>query len=318
MQHAVCACESLQGVGQWNVAGSLLAHDGVQGVGSLDVRDDAVTFGSFGTTGAVKIGRNLAVKGDLQQVGRLEVGGQAKVGGQTFSIGSARLQPTAFDLTDRLPCDCAGLDVATQVAEAKNDALVRRLSDVQSVGNHRAVLTTGSYFLPSFESVGNATISIQGAVALYVEGDVQLVGKGMLDVPAGSTLDLYIAGGLQMVGALFTTPPQPGAVRLYVAGQYQAVGRQDLTMSLYAPKADVQFVGDTAIAGSILARSIAAVGQLDVAYATPVTPAPSTCTEEGSGGGSAGMGGGTSGTGAGGGSAGGGTGGSGGGGDEIQ
>ncbi len=317
MTHAVCLCDRFDAVGSgltttapnggaasvaingeasivghYEIDGSLLAYKGISGVGHLTVRDDAVTFGNIDGVGSLAVGRDLAVKGDLNSVGMIAVGGLTKVGGRSSLVGTSQLTPAAFDLVDARPCGCDAatkLDIAQKVADAKADPKVARLEGIDAVGTHAQTLKSGSYYLSGgVRTVGSSKLTIEGGVALFVDGDLDSVGEGLFDVKAGATLDLYVNGQLSSVGKSVFASGSPGAVRLYLGGahpRFSGVGMQDLALSIYAPDADLQLVGDTRIQGSVFARSIGGVGHLQVDYAAPAAPAPALCTPVIAGGG---------------------------------
>jgi hypothetical protein len=312
LTNAVCACESLKGIGaglttrssanlsadvglnrsaevtgHWEVGGSLRAYEGVGGIGNIDARDDLVSFADLSTIGRVKVGRDLAVRKDVRQIGYMDVGGVMKIGGSRGVLGFV---PTArfgsFDLADALPCACNGLDVKAEVAKAQTTASVKKMGDLSNIGAQRVVLTTGSYSLANFDQIGFSEIAVDGAASLYVSGDLRSIGHTRFSVPPGSTLDLYVSGNVSGIGAtLFKEAPTPGAVRFYIGEGFQHIGWQDIPVSIYAPKADIDLIGGTVVRGSILARSIQSIGLIVVDYAKASFPPPNVCTPPGPNGG---------------------------------
>ena len=106
-----------------------------------------------------------------------------------------------------------------------------------------------------------------GAVAMYVKGDFQAVGKTGLKLTPGSTLDLYVDGDVTLVGdSSFGEGASPGSVRVYVAGERELsfVGGQRVVGSLYAPLSDLELVGASAFDGSLFVRNVEGVGSLEV------------------------------------------------------
>ena len=309
MTHAICLCDRFDAVGKgltttapnggeanvaingqasvvghYEIDGSLLAYKGISGVGRLTVRDDAITFGSVDGVGELAVGRDLAVKGDLNSVGMIAVGGLTKVGGLSSLVGTSQLTRAPFDVVDAKPCGCDAatkLDIAQKIADAKANTQVARLEGIDSVGAHVQTLKSGSYYLAGgIRAVGSSKLTIEGGVALFVDGDLDTVGDGLFDVKAGATLDLYVNGKISSVGKSVFTSGSPGAVRLYLGGanpSFSGVGTQDLTLSIYAPDAELNLVGDTRINGSVFAKSIGGVGHLQVDYAAPAAPAPALC-----------------------------------------
>lgn len=147
----------------------------------------------------------------------------------------------------------------------------------QSVGEKTLTLGSGSYFFDGIVAVGQHTLTVDGAVALYVNGDFETVGATHLALTPGSTLDLYVDGDVQMVGdSSFGAGATPGAVRLYVAGERKVslVGAQKVVGSVYAPNADLELVGETTFEGSLFARNVDGVGKLNVSFAAPVVATP--------------------------------------------
>jgi hypothetical protein len=187
------------------------------------------------------------------------------------------------------PCGCdeAGLlDVAAEVAAAK---AANQNASIQTVGNHQVTLSSGKYFFSGIDTVGQSTVTIDGAVFLYVEGSIDAVGLERFELTPGSTLDLFVSGDIRSVGsATLGSDADPGAVRLYIGGNQASistVGHSRLFGSIYAPTADLNLVGDTVLHGALFARSVSGVGSLEVVYSTPVTSGtpPEICPPEGEG-----------------------------------
>ncbi len=325
--NAVCVCEDFQDVGQsillesaegssatfavngksnitglMTLNGSLVSYQGLFGTGQLHVRDSVTSNGDVQGVGQLTVGNDLTVGGDLMSVGALSVGGTMRVAGQTNLVGySQNVAAVApFVSVGAAPCGCdpsTFFNVKNAVANAKatNDNAAAGLQSLDVVGKQDVTLKTGTYYFANVQSVGQTKITIEGAVALYLDGDLETVGNDQISLTPGSVLDLYVSGNVRSVGhTQIATDGAPGAFRLYVggndavevqsSGQLLSVGQQSIRGMIYAPEADLTFVGNTNIEGAIFARKLNGVGQFKINAASVSNPSTDFC--EGSTGGS--------------------------------
>ncbi len=274
-------------VGDDQIGGSFVAYAGASGVGSVTVHDDLMTTGDLAGVGRVDVGHDLSVGGNLADVGVLSVGGSLRVQGQRVGLGLSTVQATGpYQAPAGPPCACDGstfLDVAARVAAAKgmNDNAAHGLAtSLAVVGKNEVTLTTGSYYFDHVETVGLLHFTIDGVVALYIDGSLDAVGAENVALKPGATLDLYVSGAVRTVGKL-DLGSDPSAVRLYIGGggggALVTVGEQTLSAAIYAPTARVAFVGDTTIHGALFAHDLDGVGRLAIDYSAPQAPAPGQC-----------------------------------------
>jgi hypothetical protein len=273
---------SMDVVGHHDFSGDVVAYGGVSGVGNLTVGGNLSTAGKVDGVGDVTVSGDLSAGSGVSNVGRLEVKGTLRTpeaeqwtGTATFGAKGAYV-PLAGP-----PCGCGAqqqFDVAAAIATAKaqNDNAAIGLSLSQSVGEHALTLGSGSYFFEGISAVGQHTLTVDGAVALYVSGSFETVGQTHVVLTQGSTLDLYVDGDVNLVGETSFGEAGPGAVKLYVAGErtVSMVGGQKVIGSIYAPAADLELVGETTFEGALFARNVTGVGQLHVTFAAPVVATP--------------------------------------------
>lgn len=274
---------NLDVVGQHQFSGDVIAYGGVSGVGALDVGGNLVTNGRVDGVGDVKVRGDLSAASGVSGVGELTVKGTLRTPEAEAWTGKANVgakgEVTALAAP---PCACGAeqrLDLASIMATAieRNDNAAAGLSLHESVGDHEVALGSGSYVFDGVQTVGAHTVTIDGAVALYVKGDFRSVGKTALKLTPGSTLDLYVDGDLDLVGdSSFGDGASPGSVRLYVAGERKLsfVGGQRVVGSLYAPQSDLELVGDSAFDGSLFVRNVEGVGTLEVRAGGQVVATP--------------------------------------------
>lgn len=270
-------------VGQHTFESDLVSYGGVTGVGTLSVGGDLTSAGAVEGVGQLTVGGDLSASA-LSGVGAVKVAGTLRCGGEVQSVGSLSSGARGPYTTPAGPpcaCDAAQrLDVAAEIArlrEKNDDAAIGLAPALKSVGDLTLALGSGQYYLSSFDTVGNTTLTVDGAVALAVDGALEAVGTLRFALTRGSTLDLYLKDGLQGVGdSLFGEGSDPGSVRLYVAGDkaLQLVGQQKVVGAIYAPQADLELVGDTSLEGGLFARDVDGVGQLEVKFAAPVVLGP--------------------------------------------
>lgn len=267
---------SLDVVGRHDFAGDLVSYGGVSGVGDVTVAGSLSTAGRVEGVGDIEVGQDLNAASGVSGVGRLTVKGTLRTPEGEAWTGNASVgakgpvEPLAGP-----PCGCGKdqvLDVATVMATAieRNDNAAAGLSLHESIGERSLTLGSGSYVFEGVKTVGAHTLTIDGAVALYVKGDFETVGSTHLALTPGSTLDLYVDGALQMVGdSSFGDGASPGAVRLYVVGQRKLglVGSQKVVGSLYAPDSDLELVGDSTFEGALFVRNVEGVGRLGITFA---------------------------------------------------
>ena len=151
------------------------------------------------------------------------------------TLGVARVQgtTTTAPLTVALPCACDAaelLDVAGLVAAARSandDAAVGLGPDLATAPSSLS-LPCGRFFFSAVKG-SSAHLQVQGRVALFVEGDVELSSQFVLDLAAGAELDWFIDGNFILdPGARVGDPVRPAATRIYVRGDGERQRRDGL------------------------------------------------------------------------------------------
>jgi len=305
-EHAICTCEDLSQVGELHVRPGPAGVGSVGVNGTTDLVDDAdvagswIAWGGFSSVG-VSVGDTLVtpadvdivgdarihdavVGGDLLAVGSLAIDGSLQLGGNLDIVGDSAIAsraPYAAPIGPPCGCDDSQLfDVATAVEAAR----IATGGAWSYVGDSEIHLATGSYYVTSAQLVGDTTIYVDGRVALFVDGSLEAVGSARWVIAHGAALDLFVSKDADFVGDLVAgAESDPEAFRLYVGGDAATVGTSTFYGSLYAPRANVSYVGDTTIVGSIFARNIDGVGTLTIDYGKPLTP-PQSCEQPPGGG----------------------------------
>ena len=255
------------------------------------IGDSLVTPGNVEFTGDAMIHGDATIGGNLTGAGDVEVDGQLELGGTSQLIGSDTIasQVPYQSPGTTPPCACdpsTFFDVAGAVAAARTAANAQ--NSWTNVGHTQLHLSTGNYYVTSSAVVGSTAIVIDGNVSVFVDGNLAQVGATQWQISSGAQLDLYVAGNVESVGKLTAgNASAPDAFRLYIGGSgttsLGAVGQSDFYGALYAPTADVSYVGDTHVVGSIFAKSIIGVGALTINYGDATMP-PESCTPPGDGG----------------------------------
>jgi hypothetical protein len=309
--YALCTCENLTQVGFLKV-GAGASGDGSVGVNGLSsVANDSNVSGSWvswkqwtgGTgahiggslrsgadllvAGAVWVGKDLAVKGNLTGAGLLTVAGALRVGGNDVFLGLRQVAGgrAAFDAPTQPPCGCDPatlFDVAGAVAQARttNDNAARGIpAGAQlDVGVQRLILDTGRYYFQGVHNIGAGVLDIRGNVSIYIDGSLDEIGAEAIKLETGATLDLYVSGPVRLVG--FTpvgSRQSPSSFRLFVGGSDRlsiGAGLQEFFGSIYAPTAEIALAGVTVIWGSLFAREVIDLGVLAINHGGAIP----TCT----------------------------------------
>ncbi len=279
---------SLDVVGDHRFAGDVMAYGGVSGVGQLEVEGSLMTHGRVDSTGQIHVVKDLVAASGVSGVGELTVDGTLRTPEGEAWTGSAKVaaKGPVGELPGQ-PCACGQenrFDVAAAIAqaEAKNDNKAAGLGLHESIGERTIALGSGSYLFEGVKTVGSHTLTVDGAVALFVKGDFQTVGSTHLELTPGSTLDLYVDGDLSTVGdSSFGKGAKAGSVRIYLAGDHklQMVGSQTVVGSLYAPQSDLELVGESGFEGSLYVRDVKGVGKLEIKAGEQnvATPADELC-----------------------------------------
>jgi hypothetical protein len=301
-EHALCVCEELKDVGVLTVRGGaggpgsvgvngavrmvnaskiegdFIAYERFGAVQAASVRGELLTTGDANWTGALHVGGDFSVGGDARGIGLLTVDGALRVAGNTGFIGLSGAAQDAYVAPAGPPCPCdpaTFFDVAAAVeaARTQNDnGTIDLGGKLQQIGVRQVTLPSGSYYIEDADTIGVLKFDITGKVALFVDGHVDSVGIEHFHLDADAELDLYVSGGIRSVGV--TAAGDPGAasrLRIYVGGEDSvllSVGAQVFFGAIYAPQAQVAYVGATHIEGSLFARSLHGVGVLDIEDAT--------------------------------------------------
>ncbi len=249
--------------GRHEVRGNYVAYRGIAGLGTLYVAQNVATAGNLGEIGRLRVQGDVDVGGQLTSFGYLEIGGALRVAGKTQLFGEPSIGSRGPYQAPALPCGCGAsqkVNVRAEVAKARDAAVLGRIATLDEVTQ---TLRSGRYFVEELN--GRDKWRIEGAVALYVGGSLELLGDGLFELAPDATLDLFVAGGVREVGMLkFSGAKYASQVRVYAGGDVVAVGAQELHGALYAPDAKVTLLGGTVVRGSIFAGELEALGAVKV------------------------------------------------------
>jgi hypothetical protein len=310
--NALCLCEDLVDVGLLSVRGgaggpgsvgvngkthlvnlttvdgSFDAYQGFAAVAAAEIGANLSTTGDASWVGQLAVGGDLNVGGDARGLGLLSVDGTLRVAGHTSLVGLTVADQADYEPPAAPPCPCdpgTFFDVAAAVdaAREQNDNASISLGDtLHQVGLRVLTLPSGSYYVDDARTVGALDIVITGSVKLYVAGQLDSVGLEHFHIQDGGELDLYVSGGLRTVGLTAAgSVRDPSRLRIYVGGTAPvlvSVGAQVFFGAIYAPQAQVTYVGATHIVGSLFARTLHGVGALVIEHGDTGPSDPGACT----------------------------------------
>lgn len=190
---------------------------------------------------------------------------------------------------NRLPTDpnAASCPCAPSEAEALTDDIGEAAADANVTiavldANHLGTaitLAAGYYTVPSIKTQRSLSIVANGAVRLYVQGDVQVHGALALSPGNAGSLQVWVGGRVNIDGSLQAgLLTSPAATRLYVAGNQIALGRPSrIDGQLFAPIAAVWAPRGLQVHGSLLAATVKESGTTSVCYDDALSAAPFSC-----------------------------------------
>jgi hypothetical protein len=269
------------------VRGSFIPYGGLEARANVEVTEALQSAGTVDALGNVETGTDMEVGGNLTGIGRVAVGGTLRIGGDDLFLGWREVGSTApYQSTPAPPCGCDDSEIfdvvgAVDAARAVNDNAALGLpTSIAKIGYTEVYLGDGSYFFDDVGTIGATRFVIDGTVAIYVDGNLDNIGAQWIQLTAGSTLDLYVSGAVRTIGHVALGDKwAPSSFRLYIGGEEECavnVGNQIFNGAIYAPRADLRYIGNTRIRGAVFARSIHGTGNLVVGYASP-DPPPDQC-----------------------------------------
>ncbi len=274
---------STRAINNFQVRGDFRPHGGLTATGNLEVTGSLSTPATVDDIGNIEVDGDLAIGGDLKGIGRLAVGGALSVAGNDTFLGYEEINATApYAPVDEPACGCTGpnaIDVAAVVAAAKtanDNAAAGVPTSFKNIGAARLELTTGSYYMTDLSQIGATFVSVKGHVSLYLDGNLESIGAAWIRLENGGMLDLYVSGSVRQIGHLdLGNKWDPSAFRLYIGGGDKGtinVGNQIYNGAIYAPDAEIEYIGNTQIRGAITAKRLTGIGNLEIGYAAPECP----------------------------------------------
>jgi hypothetical protein len=274
--------------GNVRIDGSAVLYGGARAWTNLEVSHHLATTGDLAIEGIAGLGGDVDVGGDLQGTGILDIGGAMRVQGQEQLVGLTSFDSRGDYQQPPLPCGCDTPLVDTvalvEAARAQHDnAAVDLPTQLDLLGNQSYRLPTGRYFLEGSTLTGNTHLVVEGAVSLFVDGSLELVGNEWIELAPGAMLDLYVSGTLATLGNVVVGDPErAGAFRLFLggAGSTQvATGNQGFFGAIYAPQTRLSYTGNTVITGAVFAQTFSGLGNVWIEYAAPADFPPEACDD---------------------------------------
>jgi hypothetical protein len=248
----------------------------------------AVTLRGSGTVmhdvragGPVEVGGTYLVQGDVWSNGNvtLDTGASLSVVGTVHLPAgdtATGVQGTVVNGPVQVapPCDCSSpIDVGSVVAAfaTNNDDAAIGLTPGATLAGTVA-LPCGRYYVASIAGT-DATLQVNGRVALFVAGDVNVTQSLAVQLAPSAELDLFVAGNFSVIGSLAVGDANAAArTRLYVGGTTLTLSATatPLAADVYAPNAVLQLAADLEMWGALFAKTMQFSGAFTLHYDTSV------------------------------------------------
>ncbi len=243
-------------------AGGTIAHD-VHSAADVQVDGKYLVGGSVWADGNAIVGP----AGSLAVLGTLYVPAGHSASGVQATVVNASVPPTT-------PCSCAApIDIAAVVAAYANG------NDDSSIGLTANTSLTGTVALPCGRfyvgGIGGDTVDlhVNGRVALFVAGDVDVTQDLRIQLASGAELDLFVTGSVSIMGAFEVGDANsPSRTRVYIGGATLALSAiaSPLAANIYAPNAVLELASNLEMWGSIFAGHMQLSGDFAIHYDTSV------------------------------------------------
>lgn len=325
-RYALCSCEAFDGTGDISTdeigsqkgAAALGINGALDCVGTLDVGGQLAVAGNagLGLAALATVHGDLLAAGPIEHQDDLIIIRDAFAGGDFDGAGSLRIDGTltqpagkgVYSASSRIgrrveapveiapPCDCSAettYDIAgfVRAQRTQNDNAAVQLDPSVLDGfvksEKQLRLPCGRFYLQSIHGVADLVLEIEGRVALFVGGDVDVTGSIKIELDEGAELDLFIEKGLSITGGLDLGQKQaPSRLRIYVGGNepIDLVGGSALAANLYAPHAELATTGQLEVFGALFVRRLSLVGALSVHYDRAILQVGAQCATDTSGG----------------------------------
>ncbi len=141
---------------------------------------------------------------------------------------------------------------------------------INLTGSNSQVLSSGNYSLPSINVLGNAQLTLEGDVNIYLTdaSSLNIGGSGRLIV--NGTANIYIDGSASTTGAGIVTADQsPANFIVYGTSSSDSIniaGSGSVYGAIHAPNAAISVTGNARLFGSALGDSVDVTGSSRIHY----------------------------------------------------
>jgi len=227
-------------------------------------KDNALALTDSSAVGAINVG-NGKIYGSVitGPTGTVTTGPGGSVGDLSYVASSSGIE-TGHDLNN---ANVQFNDVTAPFPYSKG---IQPTGGTVLGTNYSSYMTSGAYSMPSLSLSGSQTMAVIGNAVLYVNGSVSLSGGATIYIAPGASLTMYLNGNASFGGGGIvnatglpnncTINGMPGCTSLSIHGGASFAG------TVYAPEADVSYVGNTDAYGSFSGKSITLSGGASFHY----------------------------------------------------
>ena len=206
----------------------------------------ALNNGDVGTNGTLTLLENTSVNGNafISPDGSFLIDPTTYLGGETYySGGEAELEP--ISLPDNL-------------------AILPSGSNLIVNGTSNFFMPSGDYRSESITVEGQAKLSLDDNVCVYVHNDFSIAGQAT--VFTNNNAEIYIGGNGTFAGkGIVNATGVPDNLIIYGLGidaDFNFTGNNDFAGSVYAPKSSVYMSGEAEYFGAVIADDITLAGNI--------------------------------------------------------
>ncbi|MBU4258114.1 MAG: hypothetical protein KKH45_01815 [Proteobacteria bacterium] len=207
----------------------------------------ALSNGDVGSNGDIKLTGGSAVNGDATPGPGCSVSSSGGGGVTGSTAPNSKVEDcTPLDLTSMMSTASSTNDNGTIPAltdKGKDPFKTPGSLDLHLSGGDNIELSAGTYYFTDVSLGGGSTITTSGKVTIYVEGNYDISGGGVINSGNATNLAVYVSGT-----------------------QAKLTGGSGTAGAIYAPNADVLISGGGEINGSVFGKTVKNSGGSDFHY----------------------------------------------------